>query len=140
MIRLLLVDDEPSLRRMLRLAFKSANFEVFEAESGTAALVQFHRHQPDVVLLDIELPDGSGIDICRQMRAGTSPNSASVGIILMSGHFRHGHVPTLEGVGADHLVGKPFRIQSLRELVGALHVAQGRSSISATRRASSALR
>lgn len=122
MIKLLLVDDEAAMRRMLRVAFNAAEFQVSEAATGAEALAQFERDRPEVILLDIELPDATGIDICRQMRARTTPADVPVGIILMSGQFKQGSAHTVELAGADHMVGKPFRIQSLRELVRALHL------------------
>ncbi len=122
MIKLLLNDDEPAMRRMLRVAFNSAEFQVSEAATGAEALAQFERDQPEVVLLDIELPDATGIDICRRMRACTTPADMPVGVILMSGQFKQGSAHTDELAGADLMVGKPFRLQSLREMVRALHL------------------
>lgn len=130
MIKLLLVDDEPAMRRMLRVAFNAAEFQVCEAATGDEALAQFERDQPDVILLDIELPDATGFDLCRLMRARTTPANVPVGIILMSGQFKQGSTPTDDLAGADCMVGKPFRLQPLREMVRALHLRlRGQGSI-----------
>ena len=61
--KILVVDDEPQIRRFLRPALENQGYQVLEAENGQAALVQANTHAPDVILLDLALPDISGIEM-----------------------------------------------------------------------------
>ena len=105
---ILVVEDEPTLRETLVEALESEGFRVTSAGDGRAALERFRADHPDLVLLDLMLPEISGIDVCRIIRA-----ESPVPIIMLTA--RGSEVDKVVGLelGADDYVTKPF---SLREL------------------------
>ncbi len=105
----LVVDDEESYRQALAAGLAREGFAVEVAPDGHEALRQFHRIRPDIVLLDVMLPDQSGVELCQRMRA-----LAPVPIIMVTA--RDSEVDVVLGLelGASDYVAKPFR---LRELV-----------------------
>ena len=109
--RILVVDDEPDLLELVRVNLRQAGFEVETAETGRAALERLHRSPPDLVVLDLMLPDVSGTEICRRLRADAE--LAEVPIIMLTA--RADEVDRVVGLelGADDYVTKPF---SPREL------------------------
>ena len=106
---ILLVDDEPGIRDTATFAFEREGWSVDAAADAREALTAFARSHYDVVLLDIGLPDGSGLDVCRAIRAaGPTPV-----VILSARGTESDRIVGLE-LGADDYVTKPF---SLAELV-----------------------
>ncbi|MES2209102.1 MAG: response regulator transcription factor [Chloroflexota bacterium] len=105
---ILVVEDEPTLRETLAEALEADGFRVTVAGDGRGALERFRTDHPDLVLLDLMLPEISGIDVCRLIRA-----ESSVPIIMLTA--RGSEVDKVVGLelGADDYVTKPF---SLREL------------------------
>src|SRR5579872_4293769 len=120
----LVVDDEPALRKALRTSLIASGFAVEEARDGEEALLSARRHPFDLVLLDINMPGINGIDACRRMR-GLSPHA---GIIMVTVRdFEDDKVRALEA-GADDYVTKPFK---LRELTARLRAVLRRTSLQA---------
>ena len=105
---ILVVEDEPTLRETLVEALEADGFRVTAAGDGRSALERFRADHPDLVLLDLMLPEISGIDVCRMIRA-----ESSVPIIMLTA--RGSEVDKVVGLelGADDYITKPF---SLREL------------------------
>src|ERR1700736_5855967 len=105
----LLVDDEPGVVDVLERYLQEAGFSVLRATDGPAAIEQFERNRPDLVLLDINLPGLPGTEVLRRMRS-----VRDVPIIMLTGRIEEvDRVVGLE-LGADDYVGKPF---SPREVV-----------------------
>ena len=101
---ILVVDDEPPIRRLLRTSLSSQGFGVVEAADGREAAEQIRRSSPDLVILDLGLPDMSGLDLIRTIRAGGS----SLPILVLSSRSdERGKVEALD-LGADDYVTKPF--------------------------------
>ena len=116
----LVVDDEPALRKTLRSSLSASGFAVAEARSGEEALGVVQQQAFDLVLLDINMPGAGGIDTCRKIRSF----APQVGIIMVTVRdSENDKVHALEA-GADDYVTKPFR---LRELVARLRAVQRRS-------------
>jgi cyclic di-GMP phosphodiesterase len=103
-LRLLLVDDDQSLRALLRTTFEVFDIEVDEAESGEAALERIALRRPDVVVLDVNMPGMSGLEVCKALK--TSRSTADIGVVLLTGS--EGGAEAAEAVGADSFVRKPF--------------------------------
>jgi two-component system KDP operon response regulator KdpE len=106
--RVLLVDDEPQIRRVLRLALTAQAFDVRVAADGESALDTFRDWRPDLVITDLSMPGIDGIELCRRIRA-----QAAVPIIVLS---VKGEEPTKVAAldaGADDYVTKPFGIDEL---------------------------
>lgn len=122
--RVLVVDDEPGIRRVLRSYLEADGFEVDEAASGGEALGRARAGRPDVVLLDVMLPDIDGLEVLRELRAAADPF-----VLLVTA--RAEEVDTLVGlaVGADDYITKPFDANELlARLRAMLRRAGGRSN------------
>ncbi|MGQ0805951.1 MAG: response regulator [Actinomycetota bacterium] len=116
---ILVVDDEQSYRDALAVALQREGFRVELAADGVEALERFEASRPALVLLDVMLPQISGIDVCRELRS-----RSRVPIIMVTA--RSAEIDAVVGleVGADDYVSKPFR---LRELVARVRAALRRS-------------
>ena len=105
----LVVDDELSLRTVLRLSLAASGFAVAEARSGQEALETVHGHPFDLVLLDINMPGISGIDACREIR-GMAPHA---GIVMVSVRDQERDKLRAFEAGADDYITKPFQLGEL---------------------------
>ena len=112
MTSVLLVDDERDLLSLLDFNLRAAGFETTLATTGEQALAQVRRKVPDLVLLDLMLPDVSGTEVCRQIKA--DPRTKHVPVVMLTA--KGDEVDRVVGfeIGADDYVTKPF---SVRELV-----------------------
>jgi len=106
--KILVVDDEPQIRRMMRATLSSNGYQVDEAKTGEEALEKLRSYQPDLVLLDLNMPGMGGIEACRAMREGSD-----VPIIILT--VRNAEKEKVEALdaGADDYVSKPFGMQEL---------------------------
>jgi two-component system KDP operon response regulator KdpE len=108
MARLLVVDDDLALLRALRLALNAAGHQVSTAADGEQGLAQAARSSPEVIVLDLGLPDIDGLEVCRRIRGWSD-----VPIIVLSAtHDEDRKVAALDG-GADDYVTKPFGMAEL---------------------------
>jgi two-component system KDP operon response regulator KdpE len=115
----LIIDDEKQIRRLLRLALEGADYNVFEAETGKAGLEEIAYRRPDVVLLDLGLPDMDGVKVLRHLREWSD-----VPVLILSVRDEPDEkVAALDG-GADDYVTKPF---DTAELLARIRAAQRRS-------------
>ncbi len=108
--KVLVVDPDASIRRDVRAACEQDGYQVIEADAGAEALRQLEQTHPNVVLLEVTLPDGAGFDFCRELRK----IDAGVPVIMMSSRSDEIDVVVALEIGADDYVTKPLR---LRELV-----------------------
>jgi two-component system, OmpR family, KDP operon response regulator KdpE len=115
MARVLVVDDEPQIRRLLRVSLRANGYDVTEAETGEAALSAAATHSPELVVLDLGLPDLDGVEVCRRLREWTHVPV----IVLTVLADDHAKVRALDH-GADDYVTKPF---SMPELLARMRVA-----------------
>lgn len=106
--KILIVDDETQIRRMLRIALKSEGYDVAEAEDGESGLVAIARQQPDLVVLDLGLPDMDGLELLQHLR-----DWSTVPVIMLTvrGNDRE-KVQALDS-GAQDYVTKPFSVEEL---------------------------
>ena len=108
-LKVLVVDDEPAIRRFLRTSLTAQGYLVTEAEDGTAALEDLRRRPIDILVLDLGLPDINGLDIIERVRG----QGSTVPIIVLSSRTDEtGKVKALD-LGADDYVTKPFGIDEL---------------------------
>jgi two-component system KDP operon response regulator KdpE len=106
--RILVVDDEPQILRAVRTSLHAAGYDVDVAETAAGALTAAAARPPDAVILDLMLPDGNGIDVCRELRRWTT---APVLVLSAVGDEQE-KVAALDA-GADDYVTKPFGIDEL---------------------------
>jgi two-component system, OmpR family, KDP operon response regulator KdpE len=105
---ILIVDDEPQIRRVMRTTLSSNGYAVLEAKSGEEALDIMRKERPDLVLLDVNMPGMGGLEACREIR-----DQSDVAIIMLTvRNTEHDKVLALDA-GADDYVVKPFGIEEL---------------------------
>lgn len=104
--KIIIIDDEPPIRRMLRIALKSEGYDVSEAENGEAGLVAVARQQPDLVVLDLGLPDMDGHQVLKELRAWSK-----VPVIVLSVRNSDREKVNALDAGAQDYVTKPFSIE-----------------------------
>lgn len=107
-LKVLVVDDEPPIRKLLRMGLVTQGYEILEAPSGKAAL-QLLSQSPDLIILDLGLPDMQGLDLLRTVR---TQNEHVAIVVLSSRNDETGKVAALDG-GADDYVTKPFGMNEL---------------------------
>ena len=108
MTRVLVVDDEPQIVRALSISLRARKYDVVVAATGRQALAAAARAAPDLVLLDLGLPDLDGVDVIRGLRAWSR-----VPIIILSGRHQGATKVDALDAGADDYVTKPFNIDEL---------------------------
>ena len=110
----LVIDDEPQIRRVVRHALEEDGARVLEAASGREGADLAAAERPDLVVLDLGLPDGPGLDVCRDIRAWSS-----VPVLVLSARHSDAEKAALLDAGADDYVTKPFSPVELRARVRA---------------------
>ena len=110
-----LIEDEPQIRRFLRTTLTGHGYRLFEAATGAEGLIEAASRQPDVVLLDLGLPDVDGLEVIRRLREWTT-----VPIIVLSARGQEADKVAALDIGADDYVSKPFGVE---ELLARLRVA-----------------
>jgi two-component system KDP operon response regulator KdpE len=109
------IDDEPQLRKLLRVALTSEHYTVFEAENGQLGLMEIAFRKPDVVLLDLGLPDIDGIEVIRRLREWSA-----IPVIVLSVREGVGDKVAALDAGADDYLAKPFHNRELLARLRAL--------------------
>jgi two-component system phosphate regulon response regulator PhoB len=111
-VKILVVDDEQEAVDLVAFNLKQAGFQVITAADGAEALDKVHKHQPDLIILDVMMPELDGLDVCKLLRR----DQATAGIPIIMLTAKAGEVDRVLGLelGADDYVTKPF---SQRELV-----------------------
>lgn len=115
-LKVLVVDDEPQIRKQLKIALNGYGFEVHLATNGEEALIVAAQHQPDMIILDISLggePDG--IEVCRRLREWTNTP-----IIMLSVHDEEKTKVLALNAGADDYLTKPFGMEELHARIQAV--------------------
>jgi two-component system, OmpR family, KDP operon response regulator KdpE len=121
--RILIIDDEPNIVATVSPLLRARGYDVLSAMSGRAGLDAVDRDQPDLVVLDLGLPDLDGIDVCRQVR-----KVSNVPIVVLSARGAEGDKVAALDAGADDYVTKPFGPE---ELLARIRAALRRSDSSA---------
>ncbi len=106
--RILVIDDEPQIRRIMRTTLITAGYEVDDAKTAEEGLLKVREFRPDLVLLDINMPGMGGLAACRELRA--DPN---VAIIMLTVHNTEAAKVEALDAGADDFVTKPFSTPEL---------------------------
>lgn len=117
--KILVIDDDTHLRESLAEVLDMEGFSCLEAGNAKSGIASAKKHKPDVVIMDIQLPDSSGFQICQELRRF----SKDFILIMMTGRFLSAEEKTQGlSLGADEYLTKPFDIQELtiriRQLLG----------------------
>lgn len=113
--KILVVDDDPSIRNLIQRFLSKQNYQVESAEDGKTALVMFEQFNPDLVILDVNLPDTIGYNLCQEMQ-----NRTKVFVLMLTS--RADEADKIRGFsqGADDYLTKPFSLGELEVRVGAI--------------------
>jgi len=106
--RILVVDDDPQIRRVMRVTLTGQSYEVDDAKNGEAALEKLREARFDLVLLDMNMPGMSGLDVCREIRG-----QSEIGIIMLTVRDTEDDKVAALDAGADDYVTKPYNAPEL---------------------------
>lgn len=120
--RILIVDDEPQIRRVLKATLTAQSYTVFDARSGEEALIKLREERPDLILLDMNMPGIGGLEACREIRA-----TSDVAIIMLTVRDSEQDKVQALDAGADDYIVKPF---STGELLARMRAALRRLPVS----------
>jgi len=120
--KILVVDDEPQIRRVMRVILVGQGYQIVEARSGEEALRKFREFLPDLVLLDLNMPGMGGLEACREIRSG----SETPVVVLTVRNTEDDKVEALDA-GADDYITKPF---GKKELLARIRAALRRAPVS----------
>ncbi len=107
-MKILIVDDEVIVAKALSRAFVASGHEVSMAHTGDTGLAEWYRYAPDVVFLDVVMPELTGPQVIQEYRTKNPKNSKKQIIILMTAHSSVKHRESALEVGADDFIRKPF--------------------------------
>lgn len=107
-VKILIVDDDSSIRRFIELSLENSGYEIFTAQDGKQALSMMQDHKPNIVILDLNLPDISGFEVLQQIR-----KDSSIPVIMLTIEDDDTEKVKLLDAGADDYLTKPFSIQEL---------------------------
>jgi two-component system KDP operon response regulator KdpE len=112
---ILVVDDEPQIRRVMRATLTDKGYPVIEARDGEEALEKYRSERPELILLDMNMPKMSGLEVCREIRS-----TSQVPIIMLTVRNAEKDKVRALDAGADDYVVKPFGIQELLARINAV--------------------
>jgi two-component system KDP operon response regulator KdpE len=112
---ILVVDDEPDLRLLVRMTLEGNGYEVAEASTAAEAVIQAMAVRPGLILLDIRLPDAEGFEVLRTLKA--TPELAETPVVMMSAHSSPPTLRKAEVIGSHDYLIKPFKQDALLGLV-----------------------
>lgn len=113
--RILVVDDEPKIVEVVQSYLEHSGYEVYSAYDGRRALAMFQEFEPDLIILDLMLPDITGEDICKMIRS-----KSMIPIIMLTAKVEEENILTGLGMGADDYITKPFSPKQLVARVAAV--------------------
>lgn len=114
----LVIDDEPAIQTLVRLVLEADGWQVLTAGEGRRGLALAREQQPDVILLDVALPDMSGLEVCRQLKS--DPATSSIPIAMLTAMAQEADRSTATALGADEYLTKPWRPAVLTTRVAGL--------------------
>lgn len=113
--KILVVDDDPAIRNLIHRFLTKQNYQMESAEDGKSAMAMFEQFNPDLVILDVNLPDANGYNLCQEMQGRT-------GVFVLMLTSRTDEADKIKGFsqGADDYITKPFSLGELGVRVGAI--------------------
>src|ERR687885_2970282 len=113
--RILIVDDEPGLRELVRINLEHEGFGVLQAENGAESLTMVREEQPDLVIMDVMMPEMDGWEACKKLR-----EFSQVPVLMLTARVQSQDIVTGLDTGADDYLLKPFNMDELMARVRAL--------------------
>jgi len=119
MTRILIIDDQADIRRLIRWTLEFEDYEIHEANNGPAGIEQARAIKPDLVLLDVMMPGGlDGFQVCEQLRA--DPELGTVKVVMLTARSQQRDRQAGELAGVDAFLTKPFSPMQLVETVSSM--------------------
>ena len=106
MKKIVLADDDPTIRLLVNATLHSDEYDLFEASDGEETLALARREHPDLVLLDVKMPKVDGYEVCRQIKA--DPETSSIQVIMLTARAQEADRQSGREAGADDYFTKPF--------------------------------
>jgi len=117
--KILVVEDQENILDLVKAIFSDSGYQILCARDGSEAINMANRHNPDIVLLDIQLPKVNGLDVCNSMKNSSELSRPKV--LMLSGHTQKHDFHKAAEMGADGYLTKPFRpselVQKVEELL-----------------------
>ncbi len=115
MLNILLIDDSPTIRKMLKIALKPLNLNVFEANNGIEGIEIINRESLNLVISDLNMPEMNGFDFIRYMRQ--NENLANIPVMILSTEKKSETLETAKALGAAEYIIKPFTMPQIQTAV-----------------------
>lgn len=115
LVRVLAVDDDPTILRLLQVNLEMEGHDVLTAENGSVALATIRAERPEVVLLDVMMPEMDGFQVCEEVRA--DPDIAKTPIVFVSARAQQADLDRGYAIGGDAYITKPFDPVDLLETI-----------------------
>lgn len=112
---ILIADDEPALRSLVRATLDTGRLRILEAENGDATLEVARAELPDLLLLDWSMPGRTGLEVARELRA--DPATAEIPIVMLTARTQPFDQATATEIGVDRYMTKPFSPRALLDLI-----------------------
>jgi two-component system, OmpR family, alkaline phosphatase synthesis response regulator PhoP len=113
--RILAVDDEPNIRRLIQVHLSRAGYQVAAAGDGAEALAQVRSRPPDLIILDVMMPGLTGLQVLEALK--DDPETAAIPVIMLTAKGDDDHIRQASRTGADVYMTKPFNPEELRTVV-----------------------
>ena len=110
---ILIADDDPDLRRLVRLNLETTSCRIIEASDGANTIEQIALNHPDLIVLDVMMPELTGWEILRYLRTHRDKDLASTGVLMLTGIGETLNELSSPMYGADDYIDKPFKAQEL---------------------------
>ncbi len=124
---IMVVDDDPHMVTLLRARLEQREFNVMCAYSGLQALADLEKQKPDLILLDVIMPEMDGFEVLRRLKA--APETSSIPVILLSARDQLKDISKGYAIGADHYITKPFTNTHLMTVIDHLLSGDRRHSV-----------
>ncbi|MCD8554143.1 response regulator [Seleniivibrio sp.] len=115
MMRVLIADDELRLRKVVALHLKKSGFDVYEAGNGQQAVEMAKELVPDVIVLDVMMPEKTGLEACAEIKS--VPELASIPVVLLTAMAESDDIKKGRDAGADEYLTKPFSPKELIDII-----------------------
>jgi two-component system, OmpR family, alkaline phosphatase synthesis response regulator PhoP len=113
--KILLVDDHPHIVRLLQMALSADGHEVLSASNGVEALEKVHSERPDVVILDVVMPELDGMRVLNRIK--TDPDLSGTTVVMLTVKVTTEDIALASGIGADYYLSKPFNPRDIQLLM-----------------------